>query len=422
MRLHDAKSSGKARGTPPWRAALLGRGLRIFGALASQGTVSLGLFITNLILIRTVTPYEFGEIAILLGALFFANNLFGTFVTYPMTLRLAEDPADAPAVVGSFMATGLVFALPIAVAVFAIGLVVAEPALAAVAALAGFAWLLQSVTRKALHAQLLFLRSAVGDALCHLGLPLGVALSLQAGAFGLPTTFAVLALTATLATLLQAWQCGLRPRHLRFSRARLAECVATGRLTAVGAIVDVLLPQLVLWTLLATQGKAMVAVHTAMISIVGISHPLLFSIQTLVVPVVRRAEQASGRRRAVLEGIIAAAPLAGAMGCVGIAVLLFPLPIITLFYGTSGDYGSYAGALRLLGITYLLTAAAESASALLLGLGRAREQRTAQLVGFATAVTVGLPAAAAFGAFGSATVGGLSAAGRLARAIPVLRR
>jgi len=403
-------------------AALVARVSRPFGALASQATISLGFFATNLILIRSVAPEEFGTVAVMLGALFFAYNLFGACVTYPMTLRINEDATEAPAVVGSFLVTGLAFAIPIGAAVFALGLIVADPSLAGWAALASIAWLTQSVARKALHARLLFLRAAIGDAVCHLGVPVGVLFSLYAALPLRAAPFVSLTVTAMVALLLQASQCGVRFRHLRGSRACLAECWRIGWVTSVGALTEVTLAQLVLWTLLATHGKAMVAVYTAMQSIMGMSHPLLFSIQTLLVPVVSRAAHQSGSRRALVEGSMAAAPLIAAMAIISLVVLLFPHQIVALLYGAGGHYDAYAGVLRLLALSYLLIVAAECANATLLGLKRPLEQRAAQLIGFASAASLCLPLAAAFGVFGSASVGAISAVGRLASAIPALRR
>ncbi|WP_431266734.1 hypothetical protein [Dankookia sp. P2] len=127
----------------------------------------------------------------------------------------------------------------------------------------------------------------------------------------------------------------------------------------MGALGDVVAPQVVVWTLLLLHGKSTVAAHSAMISLLGVSHPLIFSIQSIVVPALSRRLTQVGERAAITGGIADAAPIA--LTAIGFVLLIgaFPVEIISVVFGAGNRYVDYAGALRLGALSYVVVILAE---------------------------------------------------------------
>src|SRR5688572_9463173 len=55
-------------------------------ALADQATVSLGNFITSLVLANAVAPAEYGVFVLLFGVVMILNSLHGSVIVYPLSL------------------------------------------------------------------------------------------------------------------------------------------------------------------------------------------------------------------------------------------------------------------------------------------------------------------------------------------------
>src|SRR5882724_12091977 len=70
------------------RALAGGRGI---WALCDQAILSLGNFLTNILLIRHFSDYQFGTYAVLLTVVLFLNNLHASLVSYPLSLAIAAD-------------------------------------------------------------------------------------------------------------------------------------------------------------------------------------------------------------------------------------------------------------------------------------------------------------------------------------------
>ena len=62
-------------------------------SLADQGMVSLGNFLTQIILARKLAPGEYGIFALLFGVLFIMNVCHWALVAYPLSVRgsLADE-------------------------------------------------------------------------------------------------------------------------------------------------------------------------------------------------------------------------------------------------------------------------------------------------------------------------------------------
>ena len=86
MREDVRPSDGIAPGSPrtvPGKLRALAGGRGIW-ALGDQATLSLGNFLTNILLIRHLAKDQFGIYAVLFSLLLFLNNLHTSLVTYPL--------------------------------------------------------------------------------------------------------------------------------------------------------------------------------------------------------------------------------------------------------------------------------------------------------------------------------------------------
>lgn len=375
----------------------------------SHGSSSLGFFVVNLLLIRGVAPSAFGSFAVVMALLPFAANLFGAVAIYPTTLRLTAPGARVPAVLGAALATGLLLSLPIAAAIGVVGFFLAGVQVAAAAALATLAWTAQVMASRALMAQRRIGEAAVGDLICNLGMPIGVAALFWLAGPSILWPFVTLGLSAALALLVQARRCAVTARDLKVSLPLVREWWELGRYSVIGPLCEGGMGQLVIWTLLATRGSAAVAVFAALRSLIGVANPLLFSVQTFIVPVVSRVRHQRGGRAAVREGLLAGAPLLIGISALLLGVALFAERLITVVYGASWDYAQYDEVLRLFALSCFVLALAECMAAVFRGLGRVGMEARTQLAGLAGALLIGLPLVAAIGLAGAPLVFAIAA-------------
>lgn len=88
-----------------------------FWSLFDQGAVSLGNFLTQMLLARNLSWSDYGVFALIYGLLFFLVNSVGSLVTYPLSLKGASvSSADLPRLAGAslwFNAGLLVLEAPI---------------------------------------------------------------------------------------------------------------------------------------------------------------------------------------------------------------------------------------------------------------------------------------------------------------------
>lgn len=379
----------------------------------SQGAISFGFFAMNLILIRTVTPNQFGMFATIFGTFYLAASLFDAFVVYPMTLELAIA-GSAPALVGNVIVTGLAVSLPLALPVFLTAWSLSTIGIAMWAVVALVLWLTQAASRRALIATQKAGQAAIWDVLGYLSLPLGVFLMVRSETTSVIAVFQSLAVVSGVTACAQAWRFGVRGHHLRPSAHLLRTSWRVGRMTSVGAVGQVIPSQVLVWTLLLVHGEESVAAFSALASVVGIIHPIIFSIQSLVVPVVSRETAESDHRRALRLGVLEVTPLVSVALAVLVLAAVFPSEIIRHVFGSEKGYEAYAGSLRILSLSYIFILLSECSNALLLGLAWLRKQRNAQLSGLITGIGSGIVLATLFGVAGAALASGVSALARLA--------
>ena len=85
-------SNGPNNGVRTFSASLFKRVLSVktcngFWALTDQGAVSLGTFLTSVVLARSLPPAEYGIFALICGVIYFLNSLHSAVVTVPLIAK-----------------------------------------------------------------------------------------------------------------------------------------------------------------------------------------------------------------------------------------------------------------------------------------------------------------------------------------------
>jgi O-antigen/teichoic acid export membrane protein len=383
-------------GSPPSPA---GRGI---WSLADQGVVSLGSFLTHIILGRYLPLAEYGVFALCLGFLIFLNALHGSLISYPLSLK---GSVSAPGRLRRHTSGALVLTLVMSV--------LAAPALAGVAWVLGrldvavwlivamVFWQLQETVRRALMAHLRHREAVWGDGVSYIGQAAAMLVLALTGALTLPAAFAALAATSALALMMQAWKVGLARVKLRQVLPMARQYLGMGRWLLCTNFLSLITMHATPWTLAVFHGTAQVAAFQAMVNVLGMSNPVIFSIANLIVPTVSRERQrrgaAAARRVAmqyVLQGAMVLTPYF-------LLVMLAPWGALRLFYGAESPYLDLAAHLRVFVLVFALAFAVQMMAAMLNGLGRSQGTFAAQAASAATNVMVTLPLAALFGLSGA---------------------
>ncbi len=368
-------------------------------ALADQMVVSLGNYLTGLILLQAMSQKGYGAFFLVLGAMLLLNGIHGALVAYPLTLHGAvADDETLRRLSGTALRLGFVLSLPCSLLAAAMAALVHGLWLAPWVILATVLWHGQETLRRALMARLRHREALVGDAVRYLGQPLAVLALARFGGLSLESVFAAIAGTALLGLAMQ-WRT-LRPLLTdgEGTSAALRHGWAFGRWLLLSTSVGLLTVQSVPWTLGAFHGVATVADFGALGQVMGLANPLLIGIVGLVVPAVAAA--AGGGMASVRRASFAAAGPG--------VVMLLPLYLLVVAYpeavlGSMTQqiaYVSLAPEMRLFALGYALALPGQICQAVLNGLGQTRLGLVAQCAFSGATFLFSLPVAAVYGLLG----------------------
>ena len=390
--------------------------------LTDQFVVSLGNFLTGLVLVRTLPKDDFGVFFLVFGMLLFLNSLHNSLVTYPLSVRgAASDADDLRRRAGQSILFTLVLALPLSLGVIVIVGLEHRATLIPWALAALFLWQVQETLRRGIMAHLRHREALLGDAISYLGQAAIVYLLARRGMLTLEAAFVAIAGTSLLALLIQAWQ--LRPALSLTRRvgALVGEHWSLGRWMLLTNAVTLLTVQAMPWTLGYFHGKGEVAEFGALAQVMGLTNPVIIGIAGLIVPMVAAvsARQGAGSARHValaygLQGAVLLLPYYA-------AVLLAPEFALRVI-AKNPEYAGLGTHLRLFVVAYMLTFPAQVMLSLLNGLGRTRSTFVAQCAFSATTLLLSLPLAAAYGLTGAVWSGVLPALAFVVASAVMLRR
>jgi O-antigen/teichoic acid export membrane protein len=394
-----------------------------FWAIADQGVVSLGNFLTTIIVARAVSPSVYGIWTVIFGLILFLNVLHGSLITYPLSVRLASvDDADVGKLVVASLGLTALLALPQTLILFGAAFLIGSPALGVWAILGLLCWQLQETTRRALMARLAFRTTLFTDAISYLGQAGVLWLLARNGRLTPEVGFAVIALTCGVAAVAQ----------LSFMRVRLTAAISlgdwarnfwrTGYWVLGSSLVTNFSIQAVPWALFLFRGPAEAAGFQAISNLLGVAHPIMLSLGNIVVPAAARAHMKDGlfaARRVALrhaaQGGLLLLPYVAAL-------LIFPRQLLGLFYGSSSPYVALDSALRLLTVIYALHYISLSLKFLLNALEKNRPQFVAELCGSLLLAGLVIPLVLWFGLPGAILATGVWLATRLTGNMIILRK
>src|SRR5438105_3716105 len=119
-----------------------------FWALVDQGVVSLGTFLTSLLVARTLPPTDYGAYVLIFGTVIFLNTLQGSIIGFPFSIKGASaDQQGLGRLTGSAMLLTVGSALISGPVVFGAALIVRGAEIAPWAVAALVLWQCQDLLR-----------------------------------------------------------------------------------------------------------------------------------------------------------------------------------------------------------------------------------------------------------------------------------
>lgn len=326
-----------------------------YSSLADQGMVSLGNFLTQIILARRLAPGEYGIFALLFGVMFILNVSHWALVGYPLSVRgaLSDESTLRRETANSLLLTSLL-AIPLCSILIGTTFILKRPALALWIAVALLAWQLQETTRRGLMAHLRHSNAMFGDMLSYLGQSLALFVLAAAGHLSLTGAFATIAITSVLAVIVQAVQLGLALPRVREAISAIPSNWRAGKWALLAHATDACLLQTVPWVLAVSHGLEYAASFQAALNILNITNPVTFGVSNLVVPACLRSFQRGGlseawrvAQRYAEWGFLALLPYF-------LLLLIWPGKILSSYYGMGSRYTNLVGSLRILVPAYLV--------------------------------------------------------------------
>ncbi len=373
-----------------------------FWALADQGVVSLGNFMTQIVLARSLSRLEYGIFALLFGVLLALFICHGSLITYPLSLTGAvADNNELKKLMSDSLSLTFLFAFFLAPVVFGAAWVLKVSALGWVALLALLLWMFQETARRALMAHLLHRRAIWGDGISYIGQAAILWIFAQRGHITLPIAFLILAATSGIAALLQILQVGVAfpsvRRMLRLARSYWSR----GRWALFTMLSDGGSRQVFPWTLALLFGPQEAASFQAAMNVVGVSHPVLFGASNLIIPAASRTNKEHGARPAFRISVAYGALAMAILVPYFIFLLFWPGQALSILYGKASVYTALGLGVRLAALAYLFGAIGALLAGYLLGIDRPKYAFGANLGAAAVALIPAAILTVRYGVYGA---------------------
>jgi len=318
--------------------------------------VSLGGFLTQVILARYLAPRDYGVFALIFGTLILLNVCHWALVAYPLSVIGASSGVDRlRQLTGSSLLVTILLVLPFAAIITAVTFFLGHPQLVLWVTIASLSWQVQETLRRGLMAHLLHHSAIWGDAVSYLGqgaIIWGLAFH---GWLTLSRAFAVVAVTSVAAAVVQSLQLRLKFAGFRETAALFPVYWRLGRWAVVAHATDTGTLQAFPWALAVLHGPEQAAFFQAAMNVLGITSPVLFGMNNLIVPSSARTQNAGEIRESWRAAKKYAAFGFLVMALCLLALLVWPKSVLTVFYGGSSAYLDLGRAVRLLAVAYLFS-------------------------------------------------------------------
>jgi len=370
--------------------------------VVNQGMVSLGNFLLNLMLARTLSEQDYGQFALFLGAIFMLRTIDYSLISYPLSVRLCLVSGEEHArLLGNTILLSAFLAL-VLVVVMALGTMLLEvDNIASPACLCYLCWQAQETSRRCLFADFRYRTAVLGDSIAYVGQALLVALLMWLDHITLPAALYAMAATFAIGAVVHA-------SRLHYARPDLAEVLplareylSIGKWSLVNYQLVLARVQLFLWALAALAGAAATASLQAGLNIANMMNPILFGIGNAIPQVAAHAYRTGGTigaSRAVSGYVLFGL---GPILLISALAVLMPALLLRTVYGSSSPYLGGATALQLLAVAGVLDYIAEMISKTLLGIQAGRLASLVNVLAVGTAAVLAGPMIGLFGVFGA---------------------
>jgi O-antigen/teichoic acid export membrane protein len=319
--------------------------------MGDQAVVSLGNFLLTVILARSLSKVEYGTYVVLYGALLTAHSLHAALVTYPISVLGAHrTPRELQGLSSNSLIVMSLLGAPVsAVLILVAWIITRRTDLLIVVICAMLCWQVQETLRRLLMSHLRHRRAVLGDSVTYSG---QVIIAYWMVHHGAPLTasigFEAILIASLAGAILHAIALGLGVPNLTESLLLAKEYFTLGRYPLLSSFGYAGTLLLVPWVL-AFKGLAEVASYQAMMNIVQVVNPVMFSVGNLIIPAVAhellKPDGEAGARRVtrryMLEGIALLAPIF-------LAVLIAPDVIMRMVYGHLSGYTEHDNLLRIM--------------------------------------------------------------------------
>lgn len=363
-----------------------------FWALFDQGAVSLGNFLTQMLLARNLSWSDYGVFALIYGVLFFLVNSVGSMVTYPLSVKGASTDADGlRGLAGASLWFDMGLVLPAALIILGATAALHRLGLFTFVLAALVFWQFQETLRRALMARLGHRDAAWGDGLSYLGQAVWIGVLARTGGLTLQSAFLAIVVTSAVAALVQAIQVRPRLGGIAEVQSLLREYWRLGGWASSTNLMNGATQQAFPWALGLLFGTAEAGSFQAVVNPLKIFNPLIAGLQNLIVPAVAKAQREQGIRAASRNGMTYATIGSVIFFPCLLAIVIWPHAVLGVLYGFHSPYARLELAVRVCALAFAFGYWAEVIGSLLNGLAVPKSSFLAQTGGTAASVLVGVP-------------------------------
>lgn len=370
--------------------------------LVDQGVVSLGNFLLNLVLARSLSELEYGEFALFLGAIFILRTIDYSLISYPLSLRLciASDEERAR-LLGNTILLAAALALVLVVVVALGTTLLRADEIMLPACLCYLCWQAQETTRRCLLADFLYRAAVTGDGIAYVGQAVLVALLAWLDVITLPAALYMMSVTFGIGALVHASKLRYAWPDLVEARLLAREYLSVGKWSLVNYQLVLTRVQLLPWMLAALAGTAATASLQATLNIANMMNPIIFGIGNAVPQVAAHAYRTGGvigASRAAYGYILFGL---GPILLISAMAVLMPDLLLRTTYGPSSPYLAVALGLQLLAVAGVLDYVAEMISKTLLGVQAGRLASLVNVLAVAVAAVLAFALIGTLGVLGA---------------------
>lgn len=370
--------------------------------LIDQCVVSGGNFLLNVLLARVLSEDDYGEFALFLGAIFLLRTIDYSFISYPVSLRLAVvHDDDRPRLLGNtaLLTLGMSFVL---VAVMALCTLLLEEAnILLPACLCYLCWQAHETPRRVLLGDVRFRAAVAGDAVAYVGQVVLIAGLLWLDAVTLPGALYAMSATFVIGSLVHSRKLRIGRPDFRESWRLARDYLTIGKWSVVSYQLVLIRVQLFPWVLAVAGGVAATASFQAAMNIVGAMNPVIFGIGNAIPQVAASGHAKGGVRegwhaasRYLIFGLVPITAMCA-------ATVLLPEWLLRTAYGPTSPYLGVVLGLQLFALANLADYVAEVMSKTLLGVRAGRHAFVVNLIAVLVALALALALVGPYGVLGA---------------------